>query len=77
MPAAGSGTCNLTWMDCASGAIVTQTGVVVPAGDNTWPKPSGFGNEVALSIRKTGGATSVESGLAPSSWGRIKSTFRR
>lgn len=44
---------DLTWYDITNGAFVTQPGVSVAAGDQTWPKPSGIGQELAMAIKRT------------------------
>ncbi|MEM7246081.1 MAG: thrombospondin type 3 repeat-containing protein [Acidobacteriota bacterium] len=36
------------WVDCASGERVQQIGMAVGDGDQAWPKPGGFSEEVAV-----------------------------
>lgn len=53
-----SGTYNFRWLDTVTGTVVEQNNVSVGSGTQTWTKPSGFGNELALYITKgTGGPT--------------------
>jgi len=52
MPA---GTYLLRWFDATNGNTVEQT-VSVLAGDQSWPKPSGIGNEVALYVKRPPGS---------------------
>ena len=48
-----AGNYELKWFDPLSGASVTQPSVVVPAGGlASFTKPTGFGLEVALFMRK-------------------------
>ncbi len=47
-----AGSYQLRWFDTVSGTEVTQSGVAVPAGDVTWPKPPTIGNEVALYVTR-------------------------
>ena len=44
------GTYKLHWFDCATGKHILQTEVTVAAGDQTWSKPAGMGDEVAVYI---------------------------
>jgi len=44
---------DLYWYDIPSGRSVTQPRVSVAAGDQTWPKPPGIGQELALAIKRT------------------------
>ncbi len=76
VPPGGGGTYNLRWLDCVSGLTTTQLNVPILPGDRTWPKPAGFGTEVALSLLRSGGATDGSSNATPSSWGRIKNDYR-
>jgi hypothetical protein len=46
-----SGTYKLQWFDCATGKGVLQSQTVA-AGDQTWSKPAGIGDEVAVYIRR-------------------------
>jgi hypothetical protein len=46
-----AGTYDLLWFDTATGATVRQTGISVPPGGTTWPKPDGLGGEIALYVR--------------------------
>ncbi len=48
------GTYDFTWYDVTNGTSVLQTGVVVGSGDQTWRKPGGIGDELAVYIRRTG-----------------------
>lgn len=45
-----AGTYNLRWLDLASGMIVTQSGVNLPEGDQTWSRPAGIGSELAVHV---------------------------
>jgi hypothetical protein len=48
-----AGKYDLLWFDSESGREVEQRGVATTAAPNTsWPKPDGFGNEVAIYIRR-------------------------
>jgi hypothetical protein len=47
-----AGTYELHWFDCATGKQVTQTKVNVGAGDQTWSKPRGIGNELAVYVKR-------------------------
>ena len=49
-----AGTYDLTWFDAVNGTTVTQMNVNVASGDQVWTKPSSIGNELALSIKRTG-----------------------
>jgi hypothetical protein len=77
MPPNWGGTFNLRWMDCASGAEVTQNGVSIPSGDRTFAVPSSFGNEVVLELeRATANPVPAPEQLRSSSFGAIKSLYR-
>jgi hypothetical protein len=52
-----AGMYDFRWFDCANGTTVLQTGVSVASGDQTWVKPSGLGNELAVHIRRRDGGT--------------------
>ncbi len=54
-----AGTYSFRWFDCATGASVTQAGVNVAAGDQAWTRPGGIGSELAVWVKKTGGASNV------------------
>ena len=45
------GTYKFHWFDCATGKQALQTEVAVAAGDQTWSKSDGIGDEVAVYIR--------------------------
>ncbi|MBW8042242.1 MAG: DUF4038 domain-containing protein [Planctomycetes bacterium] len=47
-----AGNYEFRWFDCATGQRVLQTKVTVAAGDKTWSKPAGIGNELAVYIRR-------------------------
>jgi CubicO group peptidase (beta-lactamase class C family) len=47
-----AGTYALLWFDCARGVMVSQESVVVSAGSQTWPKPAGIGNQMAVYIQR-------------------------
>ena len=51
-----AGTYDLRWLDAATGTMVSQTGVIVGQGDQTWVKPATIGAELALYIRRQGRA---------------------
>ena len=44
---------DLLWLDCEKGTEVVQRGVDAK-GNATWPKPDGFGGEVAVYLKKAG-----------------------
>jgi hypothetical protein len=46
------GTYKLAWFDCATGKQALQTKVTVAAGDQTWSKPAGISDEVAVYIKR-------------------------
>jgi hypothetical protein len=54
-----AGTYSFKWFDCVTGTTVNQTGVSVAAGDQTWPRPSGIGTELAVYVKKTGGTSNA------------------
>jgi CubicO group peptidase (beta-lactamase class C family) len=47
------GSYNFRWYDPMTGVTVTQDNVTVAAGDQSWPKPSGLSNEVAVYIYRS------------------------
>ncbi len=49
-----AGTYSFRWLDCASGRTVVQELVRVLAGDGTWARPEGIGDEVAVYLRRVG-----------------------
>jgi hypothetical protein len=48
-----AGRYDFSWYDIPSGLTVTQLGVSIAAGDQTWPKPPGIGQELAMAIERT------------------------
>ena len=46
-----AGAYTFNWFDCVTGKSVTRTNVQVAAGDQTWPKTGGIGNELAVHIK--------------------------
>ena len=42
----------LHWLDCATGKQILQSQVTVAEGDQTWSKPAGIGDEVAVYISR-------------------------
>lgn len=50
-----NGTYSLKWLDTVSGTVSNQT-VSVTASSTSWSKPAGFGNEIALYIKKSSGS---------------------
>ncbi len=46
------GTYSFTWLDCIDGTLKYTKGSDIQDGNFTWKKPSGFGKEVALYIRR-------------------------
>jgi hypothetical protein len=60
------------WLDCSTGASVTQSAVSLEAGDQTWPTPPGLGSEIAVSVEAH---TAVS--VAPESWTEIKERYGR
>lgn len=46
-----TGTYDLTWFDCETGASVMQTGIELVAGSQSWFRPEGIGPELALYVR--------------------------
>jgi hypothetical protein len=75
VPQGAGGTYDLRWFDCATGLTTTQFHVTIAPGDRSWPKPGGFGTEVALSLARTIQATGIQ-GMQSESWGRIKGIYR-
>ncbi len=51
------GTYDLRWFDAVTGRSATKAGVAVAAGTGTFRKPEGFGDEVALYLRRGAGPT--------------------
>ena len=47
-----AGTYKFRWFDCVNGKSITQMDVKVTAGDQTWSKPAGIGNELAVYIKR-------------------------
>jgi CubicO group peptidase (beta-lactamase class C family) len=47
-----AGNYDFHWLDCATGKQVLQSQVTVAAGDQTWSKPAGIGDEVAVYIKR-------------------------
>lgn len=45
-----AGTYTFRWFDPITGKSVVQSDVQVKGGDQTWPRPSGIGSEVAVYI---------------------------
>ncbi|MFQ6096551.1 MAG: hypothetical protein ACE5O2_02405, partial [Armatimonadota bacterium] len=54
LKAMAAGRYDLRWFDCATGRSVTWTNVDVAEGDQTWRKPPGVGDEVALFVTRVG-----------------------
>ena len=50
-----SGQYHLRWYDCVSGKSILQNDVSVASGNQSWTKPSGMGDEVALYITRADG----------------------
>ena len=48
------GVYKLRWFDCATGKELTQEGVRVAAGNQSWTKPSEIGDEIAVYIQRIG-----------------------
>jgi hypothetical protein len=46
------GTFNIKWFDVTNGKAIIQDSVSVIAGNQTWGKPKGIGNEVAVFMRR-------------------------
>ncbi len=40
----------MTWLDCATGAQVRRHNVRIESGTQMWPRPEGFGDEVAVRV---------------------------
>ncbi|MGH2570832.1 MAG: DUF4038 domain-containing protein, partial [bacterium] len=76
VPAGGAGIFDLRWMDTENGTAVVEAGVSLAEGEHFWPKPTGLGAEVVLSVEPSGGPTSVLPSLETSSWGRVKDRYR-
>jgi len=55
-----AGTYLLRWFDTVDGDTIEQV-VAVPAGDQTWPRPSEIGLEVALYVKRLDGVTPPQS----------------
>lgn len=49
-----AGVYDLLWYDTVTGEKVVQKGVKAGAGEALWPKPSAFGAEIALYVRRAG-----------------------
>lgn len=47
-----AGIYDFKWFDCIDGNSVEQTDVSVAAGNQSWSKPAGFGDELAVYIKK-------------------------
>ena len=43
-----AGTYRFRWLDIPSGTMVQQTNIAVSAGDQSWPRPPGIGDEAAV-----------------------------
>jgi hypothetical protein len=63
------------WIDCATGDLVEEGPVFVESGHRSWPKPAGFGNEVAVLVRLHEATGSAEN-LRSTSWAKIKNAYR-
>ena len=64
-----AGTYDLRWLDAATGTTVSQTGVIVGQGDQTWVKPATIGAELALYHTETGRCPAA---LGEQSRGRLR-----
>jgi hypothetical protein len=53
---------HLRWFDCISGQSVEKLNLKISEGNQSWEKPSGFGEEVALYISRADGKSRRESG---------------
>jgi len=49
-----AGNYEFRWLDCATGKEFAQTKVKVAAGSQSWRKPDGIGDELAVYIRRIG-----------------------
>jgi CubicO group peptidase (beta-lactamase class C family) len=49
-----AGLYKFSWFDCVTGKEITQEEVKVTGGDQSWDKPRGIGNELAVYIRRIG-----------------------
>jgi len=47
-----SGTYRFKWYDVTNGDTVLQVNVNVNAGNQTWSKPKGIGNEIAVYVKR-------------------------
>jgi hypothetical protein len=47
-----AGSYDLTWYDPTDGTTIVQNNLTVSSGDQSWSKPAGIGNEVAVYITK-------------------------
>lgn len=47
------GNYDLLWFDCEKGIEVWQRGLTAKGASVTWPKPEGFGQEVAVYVKRT------------------------
>ncbi|MBN1675118.1 MAG: hypothetical protein JXR37_29020 [Kiritimatiellae bacterium] len=54
-----AGPYDFTWFDVTNGNTVNQYNVPVSAGDRTWSRPAGIGNELAVYVRRTSGGGNV------------------
>lgn len=62
-----AGDYRLSWFDPVTGARELQDDLPLAAGDRSWPKPSGFGDEVALHLLRKGASANVPPTAAPQS----------
>jgi hypothetical protein len=49
-----AGVYKFRWFDCATGSEVTKENIAVAGSDQSWDKPDGIGDELAVCIRCVG-----------------------
>lgn len=66
-----AGDYDFTWIDAQTGNTVNELDVSVSAGDQTWPRPSGIGTELAVYIRVADTAPPMLGNVATSPTGPV------
>jgi hypothetical protein len=75
IPAEAEGGFDLHWMDVESGATEDVPAVLLAAGNHSWTRPAGFGEDVVLRLTPST-ATSAGSVVESAPWSRLKSRWR-
>jgi len=60
-----AGTYDFKWYDVTNGTTIIQSSVNVAAGDQTWSRPSGIGNELAVYIKRSNASSDTTPPAAP------------